>query len=755
MLRRKESFFFSFYLELCAGLWVLAAPHPVMANGVQPAGAVCFYADANYKGASLCSNADSAWIGKDWNDRAKSVRLRDGASAVLYKDEGFKGTPVVLNADTPDLGSLEFSAVLSSYRVYGLKLAIVTSVELAQTHVIPPSGRFMQSARDQKTGVVRRLTLVADRPALLMVKPAGAVAKLLVGARLANGKLIGPITMSPPSKLPATDGHRAPYATDRYSVLLPAAWIQVGTSLEIGQQDSTRPDIVPLTVTPGVSLSMKTMPVYLWGARATNSVVADFALDARTTNGYPLDKEYLQKVPLASFNQSVGAVITMDRVVVAPRNDAKECHPAIATRSLADFRALGGDMNAVLLNVISDFHGSTANRDSALPITYYGYMQTWDGSRQAQANSGGGLTLVAAGSSVSGGDYRPEIVYSAIFNHEVGHAYGLGHADTDYNQGGYPYPFGTKSGSSWGYDANKNELLGIEQLPGKSCGKVRVVNGICYEATPMSGGDFDLDSSTYRWTTFADYQASIMQEWFLSKAVLDDTFPGGYKKWNNTTGKFEALDERTRAAIGTDVLQTQVSVQNIYGTLSHFNLSPSATAIFVTPSYPGNLGRHIDPTVQADLDSISATTPGGWYGYYCLDRGCDYTLVASYADGSVERILLPTGYHQSGSGKLTGDGVRSGAREVLHDDNLARFAVNVAAGHGGLSKVELFSTPHTSAQHAHYRTLAPRELGTRSYPLVQQWTPADENSGGPTAPGRTVFNTHACQPGAKVTIPTQ
>jgi hypothetical protein len=173
-------------------------------------------------------------------------------------------------------------------------------------------------------------------------------------------------------------------------------------------------------------------------------------------------------------------------------------------------------MNAVQLSVIADLHGSTANRDSALPVTYYSYMQTWDGRRQQQANSGGGLTAVGAGSSITGGDYRPDIVYSAIFNHEVGHAYGLGHADQDYDEGSYPYPLGTKSGSSWGYDANKDELLDTRQVVRQRPDSKRVY----YERTPMSGGDFDLDSNTYRWTNFADYQAAIIHGWIARLSAM-------------------------------------------------------------------------------------------------------------------------------------------------------------------------------------------------------------------------------------------
>ena len=96
---------------------------------------------------------------------------------------------------------------------------------------------------------------------------------------------------------------------------------------------------------------------------------------------------------------------------------------------------------------------------------------------------------------------------------------------------------GTKSGSSWGYDAYRNQLLSPLQFTGMSCDG-RTVNGTCYQRTPMSGGDDDRDSQAYRWDNFSDYQAAIMQEGFLGKVVRDNAAAGGYKRWNSSTGAF-------------------------------------------------------------------------------------------------------------------------------------------------------------------------------------------------------------------------
>ena len=80
-------------------------------------GAVCLYADINYGGASTCLDADSAWVGSAWNDRASSLRIRSGVTVQLFNDINFGGRSLTLTADTPNLVSLGFNDVASSLRL--------------------------------------------------------------------------------------------------------------------------------------------------------------------------------------------------------------------------------------------------------------------------------------------------------------------------------------------------------------------------------------------------------------------------------------------------------------------------------------------------------------------------------------------------------------------------------------------------------------------------------------------------------------
>jgi len=623
-------------------------------------------------------------------------------------------------------------------------------VELAQTHVIPAGGRTLQSPNEVKNNTSRKLQLVADRPALLMLEPAAGVTTLVVRAKLADGRTLGPLTMNAPAKLPAADGGGAAYSTVKYSALLPKEWVQIGTTLEVGNIDFSSARKVALTVTPATTLKHHTVPMYLFGARAAQSVVADFKLGAAATAGYAIDVEYREKLPVAKLDTRVTGAVTLDQLAVPGRNDDKFCYPAMTVASWADYRAIDGDTNARMLRILGDMRGWTGNRDGSFAAGFYGFVQTLSGGKQVAASTGGGLG--GGGVAVSGGDYRPDTIYSAIFNHEMGHAYGLPHADAAADAGDDPYPMGTKSGSSWGFDSVKQQLLTTREFSGQDCG-ARTVGGVCYQRTPMSGGDDDRNAQTYRWNAFSDYQAAIMQQGFLDKMFPDSSFDGGYKRWNRTTGAFEKVSNDDRARAGTDVLQLDQQVQTVIGTVSHFNLAPTASTMVVTPAWTGNLPQRMDPTVQADVDRILSDKPGGWSGYYCVYNGCDYTLVATYADGTVLRHLLPIGYRDFNKPN-DATGYKRGAKDATSGDNFATYAVNLPTGRGGLTKVQLFSTPHGSQWQTRFTAMSAADFGG-SLPLVNEWTPADGVTGGKGAPGTTQFDTASCKAGATVKRPAR
>lgn len=86
-------------------------------NGSTPTGRVCFYENANYGGASFCSDADSSWVGSAWNDRASSMKVVAGYQAQLFRDVNYGGGSVTVSGNVPDLGAQGFNDAVSSFKV--------------------------------------------------------------------------------------------------------------------------------------------------------------------------------------------------------------------------------------------------------------------------------------------------------------------------------------------------------------------------------------------------------------------------------------------------------------------------------------------------------------------------------------------------------------------------------------------------------------------------------------------------------------
>jgi hypothetical protein len=81
------------------------------------AGQVCFFTDVNYGGTSMCTSASSSWVGSAWNDVISSVKVSAGTQLVLYADVNYAGSALTLTADTPNLVSLNFNDLTSSYKI--------------------------------------------------------------------------------------------------------------------------------------------------------------------------------------------------------------------------------------------------------------------------------------------------------------------------------------------------------------------------------------------------------------------------------------------------------------------------------------------------------------------------------------------------------------------------------------------------------------------------------------------------------------
>jgi hypothetical protein len=91
--------------------------HTVGGSTNPATGKVCFYEHINYGGASLCSDADSSWVGAAWNDRASSMKVQGGQQAQLFQDFNYGGGSITVTGDEPNLVNRGFNDAMSSFKV--------------------------------------------------------------------------------------------------------------------------------------------------------------------------------------------------------------------------------------------------------------------------------------------------------------------------------------------------------------------------------------------------------------------------------------------------------------------------------------------------------------------------------------------------------------------------------------------------------------------------------------------------------------
>lgn len=540
----------------------------------------------------------------------------------------------------------------------------LNSVELAQTHVMPPGGRTMSTA----DGKSRTLNLLANRAALLMVEPTTAGGNVQVEV---VGSTLGSLMLNTPDKLPATDNGMPKYSSSKYSVLLPKEWIQPGATLKITRDNQVA--TVPLTVTAGISLKVRTVSSFFFGATRAMASAANGKLGM---DGTSVALDYGQEIPVASVDGVNSGDLSFNDFVLPPTGtvaaQAYSSFEAARTSPGADGYVLMGQM----LSILPELRSVTANNDRNLNVAYWAPMVLQDPATGKLISMGGGLTSVGAGNASADSDN-----YGGYFDHEMGHGYGMSHAGDMYNSGTYPYPGGSLSGSNWGYDAIRNQLLSpvLSALPCKSSGRQLDAAGHCYRQDPMQGGSGD-QSAGYRWAMFADYTIALIQGWMNGRIVYDPAATSDasrFTSWSAAQGAY-ADASATVSQLQRD-MQGNQQVITVLGNIS--KTDGTLNRLAASTAGQGNLPHTFDPTSQSDWNQMKSQ-----YANYCQSAGCDYTLHATFADGSTQNVLLPKGYHQYNSNT-----VNPNSDNPLNGASFMRFAVNFSAAKS-LKRLDLYVT---------------------------------------------------------------
>ncbi|WP_416757572.1 M66 family metalloprotease [Roseateles sp. So40a] len=583
-----------------------------------------------------------------------------------------------------------------------LGVLAIQRLELAQTHVLPDGARSWSPPTPANAS--ETLHLVGGREALALVRLSAANADRPVLEALADGQSLGTVPLNPPSQLPPTEASGPAYGDDLYSATVPAAWLRPGLTLRAKAANYQAGEARAVEVGADMPFTVRVLPFYLFGATEANT-----ARPLSVTGAPPADAvtEMYAKWPVAKLDavNHPARLVQWPALVIPPRSDANgQAQPAYIARSANDYK----DGFAGLAGVLGTLGAlRNANGEGALPVQYYAPLLALDGAGKYRG-PGGGL----GGGSDGAGDE----LYAGIFIHEQGHAFGLPHVGEAYDDGRYPYAWGSLNGSTWGYDGQRKQLL-APFVPATASryancktdtfgGKLRTLDntGRCVKQDPMQSGSGD-QASGYRYATFSDYSTAVMQRYFEGKTsvdskgvhtpgsrlVADASFASGYKQWDTVDKRWvEAPITTTSNGLwGLDrglPQQRDVPVVAIVLTISNAN-TPGITQIDPPLSFTGNLLRGFDPTVAADRAAfVPDTSANAWY---CRNGGCDFTLRLTYADGSVRHRLLQGGFRPFNQARGTPD---ASTRDPLHGASFRRFAVQVP-GDKRLTKVELLDTP--------------------------------------------------------------
>ena len=582
-------------------------------------------------------------------------------------------------------------------------LLTIQRLEVAQTHVLPDGVRSWSPPTPANAS--ESLHLVGGREALALVRLSAADTRQPLLEGVIAGQSLGTVPLDPPAMLPPTEASGPAYGTDLYSATLPAAWLRPGLTLRARASNYGAGEARGVEVGADVPFTVRVLPFYLFGADETNS---GRPLSVTATPPADAVAEMFAKWPVARLEalNHPARRVSWPTLVIAPRGDDNgQARPAYVARSTADYKDGFAGLSGVL-GVLGALRN--ANGEGSLAVQYYAPLLALDAAGKYRG-PGGGL----GGGSDGAGDE----LYAGIFIHEQGHAFGLPHVGEAFDDGRYPYAWGSLNGSAWGYDANRRQLLApfVPTTASRyaNCktdtfgAKLRTLDasGRCVKQDPMQSGSGD-QAAGYRYATFSDYSTAVMQRYFEGRTTVagkgahvpggrlvpDAAFASGYKQWDTLDKRWvEASTATTSNGLyGLDhglPQQRGVPVHAIVLTLDNANSGGSTTQIYPPLSFTGNLLRGIDPTSADDRASIVPdTSVNAWY---CRNGGCDFTLRLTYADGKVRHRLLQGGFRPFNQARGTPP---ASALDPLNGNSFRQFAVQVP-GDQPLKKIELLDTP--------------------------------------------------------------
>jgi hypothetical protein len=590
---------------------------------------------------------------------------------------------------------------------------VISKLEVAQTHVIPPEGKSWAGDKLAKYN----LHLVGNREALVLVEfdPGSTVTNPMLEAFVAGQKL-GEVALNAPDTLPKTEAGGPAYSAVAYSAKLEKAWVKPGLELRVKAAGTNSTVARAVKVGAPSEFTMLTLPFYLFGLNESAVPLSQTATADQVTRD-----EYFAKHPFAELQikNHPAQKVVWPYIIVGPRQGR--------AAQKVEYKEQQGDGYAVMgaiLNTLGTMRN--ANADEVMNNQYYAPLLMANQAGQ-YSSPGGGL----GGGNVGTGDYD----YTGTFIHEAGHAYGMPHANDGFSNGTYPYTGGSLKGSNWGFDQLKNRFLSplVPSSAGtfKNCasggfplGRQLDAQGRCIKQDPMQSGSGD-QAAGDKYTMFSDFNASVVQHYMEGTASLkngkkvydggrvfvDPNSSTGYSRWDSLENAFVPVNTATTdgGIYGFNrglPIQRDLKVQTILMTVNLSSLQDTftekpgethlsyadtityntdTTQVYPPIAYTGNLRLTIDPTNAAQLASITPNT--GEHYWYCLNSGCDYTLRVTYTDGSQRLVVLQGGFRGWYSTEI-----KATAGTPTNSDSFRVFGVNLPDDKT-IMTLELLETP--------------------------------------------------------------
>ena len=321
------------------------------------------------------------------------------------------------------------------------------------------------------------------------------------------------------------------YATDAWSVVLPAEWIVPGISLQIRQGNLTG-ELTGLKVGAPSQLLIHTIDV---GMLTTPRGEFAFAKDPEA------HREYFQTVPTSRLIVAQYAPLTLQEVMMPTGTLLKDLdeseggwHTGNMRQSIGKELISHGIDNANYGLNSTPGQGEKSHPYVAAQLAAHNNRGKYANGIQVHGGSGG-AGIVTLDKSIGN-----------ELSHEVGHNYGLGHYVGGFN--GSVHRPADQINSTWGWDADKGRFI-PNFAPTRSGKETTVEN---QSQAPFDGRSFGLDamaggaplSGFNRFTLYTPNSAAIIQRFLESKAVFDAASPTGFSKWNESTGKMEPYKHR-------------------------------------------------------------------------------------------------------------------------------------------------------------------------------------------------------------------